>query len=113
MGSTKFDVIILGSGTSSQVPVISCLVAKPPSKGCECCLSTLAADGSGRKNVRRNTSAIVRFQSNQNPERPSTILIDVGKSFCEAAREHFPKHGLDRIDAVFLTHPHADAIVSS
>ncbi|KAA1114204.1 hypothetical protein PGTUg99_029344 [Puccinia graminis f. sp. tritici] len=82
----------------------------PPSKGCECCLSTLAADGSGRKNVRRNTSAIVRFQSNQNPERPSTILIDVGKSFCEAAREHFPKHGLDIIDAVFLTHPHADAI---
>jgi len=114
MAPTKFDVLILGSGTSSQVPVISCLVAKPPSKGCGCCLSTLAPDGSGRKNSRRNTSAIVQFQSPHNsalsPAKPSTILIDVGKSFCEAAREHFPKHGLDTIDAVFLTHPHADAI---
>ncbi|POW00236.1 hypothetical protein PSHT_13132 [Puccinia striiformis] len=114
MAPTKFDVLILGSGTSSQVPVISCLVAKPPKKGCGCCLSTLAADGSGRKNVRRNTSAIVQFQTDhalqEPPKRPATILIDVGKSFCEAAREHFPKNDLDRIDAVLLTHPHADAI---
>lgn len=115
MAPTKFDVLILGSGTSSQVPVISCLVAKPPRKGCGCCLSTLAPDGSGRKNARRNTSAIVQFQSPlttsaQSPDKLSTVLIDVGKSFCEAAREHFPKHGLDRIDAVLLTHPHADAI---
>ncbi|KNZ53765.1 hypothetical protein VP01_3140g1 [Puccinia sorghi] len=112
MAPTKFDVLILGSGTSSQVPVISCLVAKPPSKGCGCCLSTLAPDGSGRKNSRRNTSAIVQFQSPHNsalsPAKPSTILIDVGKSFCEAAREHFPKHGLDTLDAVFLTHPQLD-----
>ncbi|OAV98931.1 hypothetical protein PTTG_03970 [Puccinia triticina 1-1 BBBD Race 1] len=118
MAPTKFDVLILGSGTSSQLPVISCLIAKPPKKGCQCCLSTLAADGSGRKNARRNTSAIVQFQPNHHladsdqapAQRPATVLIDVGKSFCEAAREHFPKHGLDTIDAVFLTHPHADAI---
>lgn len=38
----------------------------------------------------------------------STIVIDVGKNFQAAAIEWFPKYGLRRIDAVILTHPHAD-----
>ena len=38
-----------------------------------------------------------------------TIVIDAGKSFYAAACEWFPKHGLRRIDALLLTHAHADA----
>ncbi|POW11066.1 hypothetical protein PSTT_05514 [Puccinia striiformis] len=96
--------------SSSAVPSTSdqLLGGQASQEGCGCCLSTLAADGSGRKNARRNTSAIVQFQTDhalqEPPKRPATILIDVGKSFCEAAREHFPKNDLDRIDAVLLTH---------
>ena len=37
-----------------------------------------------------------------------TIVIDVGKSFQAAAIEWFPKYGLRRIDAVLITHAHAD-----
>ncbi len=37
-----------------------------------------------------------------------TIVIDVGKSFLHSAVEWFPKHGLRRIDAVLITHAHAD-----
>ena len=37
-----------------------------------------------------------------------TIVIDVGKSFQPAAIEWFPKYGLRRIDAVLITHAHAD-----
>ena len=37
-----------------------------------------------------------------------TIVIDVGKSFQAAAVEWFPKYGLRRIDAVLITHAHAD-----
>lgn len=37
-----------------------------------------------------------------------TILIDTGKNFQAAAVEWFPKYGLRRIDAVLLTHGHAD-----
>lgn len=37
-----------------------------------------------------------------------TIVIDVGKDFRGAALEWFPKHGMRRIDAILLTHDHAD-----
>lgn len=38
----------------------------------------------------------------------STIVIDVGKTFYASAAEWFPKYGLRRIDAVLITHAHAD-----
>jgi phosphoribosyl 1,2-cyclic phosphodiesterase len=38
----------------------------------------------------------------------STIVIDVGKNFYDAALEWFPKYGLRHIDAVLITHAHAD-----
>jgi phosphoribosyl 1,2-cyclic phosphodiesterase len=38
----------------------------------------------------------------------STIVIDVGKNFYAAALEWFPKYGLRHIDAVLITHAHAD-----
>ncbi|KAG0703157.1 beta-lactamase-like protein [Suillus ampliporus] len=48
---------------------------------------------------------------NRNPcltERP--VVIDVGKNFQAAAVEWFPKYGLREIDAVIITHAHADAM---
>jgi len=39
-----------------------------------------------------------------------TVLIDVGKDFQAAALEWFPKYGLRHIDAVLITHAHADAM---
>lgn len=42
-----------------------------------------------------------------------TIVIDVGKTFLPAALEWFPKYGLRRIDAVLITHAHADGMLSS
>ena len=37
-----------------------------------------------------------------------TIVVDVGKSFQPAAIEWFPKYGQRKIDAVLITHAHAD-----
>ncbi len=41
-----------------------------------------------------------------------TIVIDVGKSFMQSAVEWFPKYGLRHIDAVLITHGHADGTCS-
>jgi phosphoribosyl 1,2-cyclic phosphodiesterase len=124
----EFDLIFLGTGTSGSVPNVSCLTAPPDQEPCETCLSTLTPEG--KKNIRRNTSAIVRIDGVGGKKvyvvgfglcitfirklimgylrLLSTVLIDTGKNFQAAALEWFPKYGLRRIDAVLLTHGHAD-----
>ncbi|KAF9650717.1 hypothetical protein BDM02DRAFT_3185196 [Thelephora ganbajun] len=127
--TSAFDLIFLGTGTSGSVPNISCLTAPPEEEPCQTCLSTLTPEG--KKNIRRNTSAIVRVDAVGGKVYVATfdlhtasirrliivylhllrtILIDTGKNFQAAALEWFPKYGLRRIDAVLLTHGHADAI---
>lgn len=78
-------VTILGCGTSTGVPVI----------GCRCSVCT-----SGReRNLRKRSSALV--QSNG-----VNILLDTSTDL----RAQALGAGLDRVDAVLFTHPHADHI---
>ncbi|KAI9066725.1 hypothetical protein FKP32DRAFT_1589417 [Trametes sanguinea] len=100
------ELIFLGTGTSSTIPHVDCLTAPPGAKQCRTCLSTRTPEG--KKNIRRNTSAVLRVPK-RNGEL-ATIVIDVGKSFQQAAVEWFPKYGLRKIDAVLITHAHADAM---
>lgn len=98
------QLILLGTGSSAAVPDIACVTSQ--SGGCECCRKALTPEG--RHNVRGNTGAILRIKQGDGSEK--TILIDCGKTFREQALKWFPKHGLRKIDACFLTHHHADAI---
>jgi Cft2 family RNA processing exonuclease len=41
-----------------------------------------------------------------------TIIIDVGKNFQAAALEWFPKYSLRSIDALLISHAHADGMFS-
>ncbi|KAH8835933.1 beta-lactamase-like protein [Flagelloscypha sp. PMI_526] len=102
------EFISLGTGASCSVPSIDCLTAEPPRQACRTCRSALTPEG--KKNVRRNISSIVRMPSPKDPQRSVTILIDAGKDFRQSALELFPKYKLRRIDALLLTHAHADAI---
>ncbi|KAJ6585285.1 beta-lactamase-like protein [Mycena capillaripes] len=112
MSSNPVEVIFLGTGTSSSLPHIDCITAhaipgsskRPP---CRTCLSTIDGSAEGQKNVRRNTSIVVRMPGKQGSV---TVLIDCGKDFQAAALEWFPKFGLRQIDAVLITHAHSDAI---
>ncbi|ETW87619.1 hypothetical protein HETIRDRAFT_306066 [Heterobasidion irregulare TC 32-1] len=106
MHSANLEVIFLGTGTSSSLPHIECLTAGPDDRPCRTCLSTLTPEG--KKNIRRNTSAALRINGKDGKQR--MIVIDVGKNFQAAALEWFPKYGLRRIDAVLITHAHADAM---
>ena len=70
------DLILLGTATSSGLPAVQCLT--DPVGGCHCCRSTLdKADLAAQKNLRRNTSAILRVPPRQAGDRERTILIDV------------------------------------
>ncbi|KAI0032491.1 beta-lactamase-like protein [Vararia minispora EC-137] len=100
------ELIFLGTGTSGSVPNLSCITAPPDTPPCRTCLSTLTPEG--KKNVRRNTSVVLRVPGSDGKRR--TILIDAGKNFQAAALEWFPKYGLRKIDAVLITHAHADAM---
>ncbi|KAH7915126.1 beta-lactamase-like protein [Hygrophoropsis aurantiaca] len=109
-GSTSaaapIELIFLGTGTSSSVPHVDCLTAPPDAIPCVTCLSTFKPEG--KKNIRRNTSVALRILKKDGSK--ATVVIDVGKNFQAAAVEWFPKYGLRQIDAVIITHAHADAM---
>lgn len=76
---------VLGSGTSSGVPVIGCT--------CPVCTSD------NPKNKRSRASVLVRTEA-------ADILIDTATEFRVQAIEA----GIDKLDAVFFTHAHADHV---
>jgi phosphoribosyl 1,2-cyclic phosphate phosphodiesterase len=77
------ELTFLGTGTSNGIPVIGC--------GCEVCSS---ADPRDR---RSRTSAVVR-------DGDRTFLIDTATEL----RLQSLANGIDRVDAVLMTHAHAD-----
>ncbi|BGP58566.1 hypothetical protein JCM8202_002328 [Rhodotorula sphaerocarpa] len=110
----EIDCLFLGTGTSGALPSVACLTS--PDTGCKCCRSTLdKQDPHGQKNVRRNSSAILRIKdepaagAEQTTTTEKTILIDCGKTFYSGAVEWWPRKNLRQIDALILTHAHADA----
>lgn len=80
--------------TAGSVPIVGCLTASPPT--CPTCTSTAP------ENTRLNTCALFRIGD-------KNLLVDCGKTFYNTALRWFPHHGLRRIDALLLTHAHADA----
>ncbi|WVN85822.1 uncharacterized protein L203_100974 [Cryptococcus depauperatus CBS 7841] len=80
----------------------------PKNIPCTCCRSCVDTDvPEGWKNKRGNTSIVVRKQNQEGKWK--NIVVDVGKTFREQAMRLFPRWNVQTIDAVLLTHGHADA----
>lgn len=61
----------------------------------------------GNRNRRLNTSILIRYANSMGR---FNILVDAGKFFYHSALQWFPTFGVRAIDAVIITHSHADAI---
>jgi len=104
-------VIFTGTGTSGQVPAAGCLLRHPTSTATPC-IACFDAIQPGSKNRRGCTSAaIVGGGGDGDDVEESLILIDCGPTFYSSALSHFAAQKLRKIDAVLLTHAHADAIL--
>jgi len=80
------DVLFLGTGASSGVPVIGC--------SCPVCIS------SNKKNHRTRSSILVHYSG-------KNLLIDTAPDL----RYQSLKNGVVTIDGVIFTHPHADHVL--
>ncbi|XP_062198880.1 putative hydrolase C777.06c [Phragmites australis] len=96
------ELIFLGTGTSEGIPRVSCLTH--PTKTCPVCTKASKPEN---RNRRRNTSILLRHATSSGT---ANILVDAGKFFYHSALQWFPTFGLRTIDAVIITHSHADAI---
>jgi phosphoribosyl 1,2-cyclic phosphodiesterase len=92
------DVVVMGCGPSSAIPALRCVLAGK----CKVCLEAHANPLS--KNRRLNPSLLVH-----NSRTNANILIDCGKTFRESVLRVLPPLGVKHIDAIVLTHGHADA----
>uniref|UniRef100_A0A7S2WXU7 Metallo-beta-lactamase domain-containing protein n=3 Tax=Chloropicon primus TaxID=1764295 RepID=A0A7S2WXU7_9CHLO len=99
------EVIFLGTGVSTGLPRLSCILQKEKAQ-CKVCQQ--AWRDPFDKNYRCNVSVLVRCRRPGTEERV-TVMIDAGKTMRDAALRWFPRHGVTGIDAVLLTHGHADA----
>lgn len=102
LNEKQSEIIFMGTGTSEGIPRVSCLTNTL--KRCPVCTNAVEL---GNKNRRLNTSILIRHA--RSSERYN-ILVDAGKFFYHSALRWFPAYGLRTIDAVIITHSHADAI---
>ena len=88
------ELVFLGTGTSSGVPMIGC--------DCGVCRSTDPRD------TRTRPSALVRYPDPEGTlDTPRQYLIDTTPDL----REQALRHAMNRLDGVIYTHAHADHIL--
>ena len=94
------EIVFLGTGCSSGIPLVSCLQS---SRGSDCACRKAALMPASR-NRRRTISSIFRVGK-------KNIMFDCGKYWWQAAVDVIPTLDppLVHLDAVVLSHEHADA----
>jgi phosphoribosyl 1,2-cyclic phosphodiesterase len=103
----------MGSGTSSSIPLFNCISQNPITcSACKLGLQVQDLPKAGKcvkynKNKRRNSSCLIKIPLADGSIK--NVIIDCGKTFYESSFTWFLEYGVIQIDAVLLTHGHADA----
>jgi phosphoribosyl 1,2-cyclic phosphodiesterase len=98
-----FRVLFLGTGVSTAIPNLSHVLFK---RSCPVCSD---AQLPGSRNRRNNVSIAVIFADSTGSEK--CIIVDVGKTMRDSMMNLLPQHGISEIDALIITHGHADAML--
>jgi phosphoribosyl 1,2-cyclic phosphodiesterase len=94
----NFSIIFIGTGASTCVPSIRCVL-----NGLYCKPCSSAFNDKVCKDKRNNVSIAIKYNG-------KCILIDCGKTMRESIMNNFPKYGISSINSIFITHGHSDAI---
>jgi phosphoribosyl 1,2-cyclic phosphodiesterase len=111
-GESQFTV--LGSGASSGIPWLGCVLADPAAGvthgTCAVCAHALASPDS--PNRRGNVSCALRF-ARPDGEGLYNVVVDCGKTFRDTLTRVWPRLAppMRSLQALLLTHPHADAFL--
>eukprot|EP00049_Salpingoeca_infusionum_P004972 m.86449 g.86449 ORF g.86449 m.86449 type:complete len:365 (+) comp12810_c0_seq2:60-1154(+) len=103
-------VALLGTGCSSETPINSCilgLIDEFPVGGCPVCREAYEHPDTS---LNRRDSPTLLLQVKREGEPTRNVLFDVGKTFRSTVLRFFPKFNVPWLDAVVLTHDHADAM---
>jgi len=100
-------LIFMGTGCSSGVPTPRCLM-QPSDPPCEVCHKAISSPPETNRNYRCNPSLLIDHEEDGNHHY---ILIDVGKDFKEQVFRWFLRYKIPQLDAIILTHEHADALL--
>ncbi|CAM6126731.1 unnamed protein product [Calypogeia fissa] len=102
------ELIFLGSGSSTGVPSPICLM-QPTQPPCFVCHSAMEGPPELNRNYRCNPSLLINYLHEDGSRR--YIQIDAGKNFKEQVLRWYIPYKVPRLDALILTHEHADAIL--
>lgn len=104
---SSFRVLFVGTGVSTAIPNIAHVLER--SNGTDPCLVCQdAMNTPNSKNRRNNVSVAVLFEENGEKR---CILVDVGKTMRDAVIRLLPKHDVEEVHGIFITHGHADAMM--
>ena len=104
-------IIFSGTGSSCAQPMLRCAIGGEGGvPGCQSCAVALRY-GRGNPNWRNNVGLIVRWV--QSDGKVKHVQIDCGKTYRDSVLTVYKEHKVLSLDAVFLTHDHADAILGA
>jgi phosphoribosyl 1,2-cyclic phosphodiesterase len=108
-------ILFLGSGSSIGNPMAIYLmqdrseISPHYHKNYDNSQKAAIGDPRFNKNYRCNPSILIQYRHQTTEE--TNVVIDAGKTFRESIIRWFPMNKVRSIDAVILTHGHADAIL--
>eukprot|EP00929_Paragymnodinium_shiwhaense_P019288 TRINITY_DN13212_c0_g2_i1.p1 TRINITY_DN13212_c0_g2~~TRINITY_DN13212_c0_g2_i1.p1 ORF type:complete len:357 (+),score=49.23 TRINITY_DN13212_c0_g2_i1:75-1145(+) len=104
----KSRLIFTGTGNSTGTPRPICLMTGKGDEQCRVSHMAMRGAPDRNRNYRLNPGMLIQHVSKADRSM-HCIQIDIGKTYREAVLRWYPRFGVPHVDAVIITHDHADA----